>query len=49
MAHSRVLTEQQRIKALKIARNLNRSDVGTHYSSRAELASHERALRGEPR
>ena len=45
MGHTRHLTDQLVISAVKIARDLNLADVGTHYSSREVLASFERLLR----
>jgi hypothetical protein len=46
VGHTRYLTDQGAIQGLKVDRELNLADVGTHYCSREVLAYFEPQLRG---
>jgi hypothetical protein len=46
VGHTRYLTDQGAIKGLKVDRELNLADVGTHYCSREVMAYFEAQLRG---
>ena len=45
MGHTRWLTALSEIIAVKIARDLNASDIGTHYSPRDVRSAFEYVLR----
>ena len=45
MGHTRWLTDLSEIAAVKIARDLNAADIGTHYSTRDVLSAFEYVLR----
>ena len=46
--HARHLTDLEEIASMKIKRDLNPADVGTHYSSAAIIKLFESHFRGAP-
>ena len=48
LGHTRWLTDQEVIAAIKVVRDLNLADIGTHYTTAAILKRFERHTRGEP-
>ena len=47
VAHTRYLTTQGRVRGLKVVRDYNYADAGTHYVSRTVAALFDRAFRGD--
>ena len=47
IAHTRYLTEQEAIRGLKVKRDLNLADAGTHYITNAITRRFEPVLRGQ--
>ena len=47
VAHTRYLTNRGRVRGLKVQRDYNYADAGTHYLSKNVAAVFDRAFRGD--